>query len=100
MTGKHTPGPWQVKLTSCFVDGLPVAGVWVEAPPYTSIANLIPHVGVEANARLIAAAPELLAALKALVDDYAQLCGDGIVVDTEPSVLTAASCAIAKAEAL
>lgn len=65
---EHTPGPWQANAYSSVV-GLPVS-----AQPDPK-ENTIIICGVrgdrataEANARVIAAAPELLAALKELAD--------------------------------
>jgi hypothetical protein len=55
----------------------------------------------DANARLASTAAqrdELLAALKALVEDYELLLGDGLTDSTAPSLLNAANAAIAKAE--
>jgi hypothetical protein len=61
----HTMAPWHVKLHSGFGDdGLPVTGVWIESTEGFSIASLIPHRPVRANAHLIAAAPDLLEALR------------------------------------
>lgn len=65
-TTKYTPGPWEVSGTSitappCNNDGTCIAVIeddgGYEAPPEQR----------EANARLIAAAPDLLAALKTLL---------------------------------
>ena len=57
---KHTPVPWQYKRTSGF--------------DYGSTAYWIPEVctniDTEANARLIAAAPDLLESAKLLIDSY------------------------------
>jgi hypothetical protein len=59
---------WRVTTPGAFSnDGMPVAGVWVEAGEYTSVANLIPVRAVKANAHLIAAAPDLLAVVRALL---------------------------------
>ena len=64
MTTKHTPGPW--KLTC--------ASRAVTSPSGWDIARMPVHTGpitiddMTANARLIAAAPELLAALQKLTD--------------------------------
>lgn len=72
---RHTPGPWEAKRNSSFwevkpinggYDGLPftVADVCASAPGF-------PDAGLqEANARLIAAAPELMEALQELVAEY------------------------------
>ena len=62
---KHTPGPWQVNnndpLQVCDSDG--------EKRGCSPIANTRGKRGeAKANARLIAAAPELLAALESLLD--------------------------------
>ena len=65
---KHTPGPWKVREPDHFVDGL--AHMVVSEHPqegYWHIAEIGTHNGrkeSEANARLIAAAPEMLEALK------------------------------------
>ena len=64
---KHTPGPWQYSFeggTVAFIvetDGTTVAKLSVTE-------NSTAHSALPANARLIAAAPDLLAALKAAVD--------------------------------
>lgn len=62
---KHTPGPW------CF-------GSVIQTQDHVGIAQIIdneewPNGQVEANARLIAAAPEMLAALKATDELLARL---------------------------
>lgn len=56
----HTPGPWKA---SEFMEG---AGLEIVADG-RCIARAYPVLQRDANARLIAAAPELLAALKAVV---------------------------------
>lgn len=66
MTSKHTPGPWRQSLTddTRIIDssGCEVASV---AGDYQH-----DYARMEANARLIAAAPELLEALAGMVDSY------------------------------
>ena len=87
---KHTPGPW-------LADG---ASVYEERDDFSVICNFwsssLPE--WEANARLIAAAPDLLEALEQLVIEY----DDVELADAEPSSLTAAfnaaRAAIAKAK--
>ena len=69
MTSKHTPGPWHVETieTADTVEAIAVRdgnyGMFLaQIEPHA-----IEHADALANARLIAAAPELLAALEALV---------------------------------
>lgn len=80
MTSKHTPGPWSVG------NGSRVTGFTVKI---ATDELLVGGRGLtsEANARLIAAAPELLEALQRLVD----------VVDPESTGWNEAVAAIAKA---
>ncbi len=76
---KHTPGPWEVGLDTL---GSPVVvarkyavatlswcgfnmGGWHKGGPNAEAKRI----EISANARLVAAAPELLEALKALLDD-------------------------------
>ena len=59
MSTQHTPGPWQYKRTSGFDYGS--TAYWVP--------GICTNIDTEANARLIAAAPELLEALKAVLDN-------------------------------
>jgi hypothetical protein len=55
---KHTPGPWEFSHT------------WVQTvDKKTPIANFNFYASTEANARLIAAAPELLEALRNIISD-------------------------------
>ena len=60
---QHTPGPWDVepKGSRHFVDG--ADGLTVA---YLDRAGVRERAEIEANARLIAAAPELLAALESI----------------------------------
>lgn len=68
MNAKHTPGPWEVAGRDVFAvfnkDG---------RRQYVDIADCIPvGAGID-NARLIAAAPELLAALQAIAQSAATI---------------------------
>lgn len=57
----YTPGPWSASAVSSIVGSL------VSRGPNDNIASVMPRESraeTEANARLVAAAPELLAALK------------------------------------
>lgn len=77
---KSTPGPWFVDD----VTNMPVVYVTTHAPPYSTdddgysaldeIAVLYGDEVRIANARLIAAAPELLAALQNLVPRFERAC--------------------------
>ena len=86
MNTEHTPGPWHVDYTQGIVtkDGAPIAYVYND---YSDTP--LP------DACLIAAAPDLLAALKAMVSAYAgQVQNDGSYAVIDVS----ARDAIAKAE--
>jgi len=77
MSSKHTPGPWEVShgghgsphgfvIDEYYVLNRTVADDVAIAADIVDPATQMPS---EANARLIAAAPELLEALKGLLDD-------------------------------
>ena len=85
----HTPGPWRLGYTA-LPDGRPCPFITSDDGLRT-LASVIPHEGYEANAILFAAAPELLAALRAAV-----LAGEW--VDQPPAWVEQARAAIAKAE--
>lgn len=104
---RHTPGPWDVGQNgdSCAREHAIVSGPKVIAKVYgrgyPSGFGWSP--GSAADARLIAAAPELLAALKACEDRLALVlecdCDDDKPEDTETiAAFAAARAAIAKAE--
>ena len=68
---KHTPGPWEIKrhFDSCYR--------YISAPEHIALAQVVWCVEeeerspvCEANAHLIAAAPDLLEALEELADQY------------------------------
>lgn len=62
MKSKHTPGPWKINTDWYHIDaprGLTVAAVFGSTGPHAAESK--------ANAKLIAAAPELLAACKAML---------------------------------
>ena len=84
MSEKYTPGPWKVSMN-------------LIKSNYDTVAQVFTHLVQgrnEANARLIAAAPELLKALMLAESVYRQNC----VNEGEPSsVLDAMQAAIAKA---
>lgn len=66
---KHTPGPWQFTTNMYGIDNMQVYGVEDKNGP-SGVANCGYGEGSEANARLIAAAPELLEACQAYVAIY------------------------------
>ncbi len=57
---KHTPGPWYADEEQSVIDGIVIPFVHVDG-------KKIAEVNTIANARLIAAAPELLEALERLI---------------------------------
>ncbi len=64
---KHTPGPWKVDVSSLKPDGTPYAYYIIEdAPDWNCIASTFVDANL-ANARLIAAAPDVLEALELIL---------------------------------
>ena len=94
----HTPGPWKVadRFTVWTDDGVgcEVARVEVENLDDDSLAQ------AESDARLIAAAPEMLAALKGLMELYAsgRMVIEGEQDEGDDPLIGASRHAIAKAE--
>ena len=92
---KHTPGPWYV-----YDDEYPVINTTFDDEKYdiaTIPADGLPQVQVQANARLIAAAPELLAQLvdcRALIHAYG---GDYLDMRTTKKKLAELDTVITKA---
>ena len=89
MNAKHTPGPWVVRESSCGsvgTDSILTALAFGDDPDCKADDRMV------ANARLIAAAPELLEALKAICDE--QDANEGYAT---PATYDAARAAIAKA---
>ena len=74
MENKHTPGPWHIGVRQ------PNSDKFIYGPNGSEVANCdrqtnFPHEN-EANARLIAAAPELLGALQICSAELFAQCGD------------------------
>lgn len=74
MTTKHTPGPWEVKGSGCVgVDCAPNGFAVLFDVNDPALAN-VDKPTMSANAHLVAAAPDLLAACEAVLgyvdDDY------------------------------
>ena len=87
--GKHTPGPWVLDEVVGAVYATTKEGAYVRLADTFNTEDEIPEEEDAANLHLIAAAPELLAALKAIRKEYAG------ISDTWSK---AADTAIAKAE--
>lgn len=64
---QHTPGPWKVNYTKFSEVRAENGAVIAECKKLTNLVNL------QANARLVAAAPDLLAALDRLTQQCARL---------------------------
>ena len=93
MQTKHTPGPWHIGVRT-FHAGRDVYGPKGEPVAVADQELTLPEESA-ANARLIAAAPDLLAALEALVGE-ADL-GEVDLDDDDRAKLEQARAAIAKA---
>ena len=106
MTANHTPGPWTVLPEEADKDYLRIRGTRLGARykvanvhmPRLWESNYVlrdrENAESQANARLIAAAPELLEALQKMLPE---LRGLSIVSDTAAEMLREAEAAIAKA---
>lgn len=72
---KHTPGPWRVAKHDAlrFTFHIDAGPAGYERNRVAIVSGDSARDCAEANARLIAAAPELLEALEGLVDDYRKL---------------------------
>lgn len=70
---KHTPGPWETQPLNkteeaVFIIGSNLGGLVGAAHPWPTEIDNEDYSRVEANARLMAAAPELLAALQLVLN--------------------------------
>ncbi len=102
MNQQHTPGPWRVSESDTVVG--PSGNVVAECCGYSvqaTDAAQRKQGGREANARLIAAAPDLLAALRSLFENCAMIhsqWGDNDNKKEADAAIASARAAIAKAE--
>lgn len=87
---KHTPGPWAIKREHGDIN------IVSDEVPYVAQVFTCPAVDVNFNAALIAAAPELLAALQ-LVVGYADETVKGAEWSISASTMNRVLLAIAKA---
>lgn len=106
---KHTPGPWKAIPEVLFHDGQHIAGRMPKViREGVFIASVSRHDGArikrgrcpeaEANARLIAASPDLLAALERLLQVASEGTSKGRALDLlPPGTIDKARAAIAKA---
>jgi hypothetical protein len=97
--GGHTPGPWNVAEVQ-LPDG---AGLGVVSNDQTIVCRLdkwVSHAApeMEANARLIASAPALLAALRDCADSLEVRFQTDYPNEAERTILSAARAALAQAE--
>jgi len=100
---KHTPGPWSATKQSKTSYRIDTAGE--QFPEWKGLAHVFIAVGTEdeskANASLIAAAPDMLAALRALYEHCAMIhksWGDGDNSKQANAAKKAGLAAIAQAE--
>jgi hypothetical protein len=90
----HTPGPWVITPhPTPNVDVFGVGEVMDDKETQYALSHTICYQNAEANARLIAAAPELLEALVEIMEQVG-----GYVPDTDKSAWSRASQIIAKAK--
>lgn len=96
---KHTPGPWRLE-TNRAPNGGTYYRIFDADDARSCIAQVIGDGRIEYhdNAALIAAAPDLLAALQAFVVQRDKLAGFPQAVDPYSGAYVAARAAIAKAE--
>jgi YD repeat-containing protein len=102
-THKHTPGPWSVETKGSrhFIDGADELTV-----AYVDRAGVRERQTYEANARLICAAPDLLAALREIESKLTALLCERVLDSTLPEFYevrdarNSARAAISKAEAI
>lgn len=101
MTAKHTPGPWAITRSDASGRPYQIRSLGAKDGPGAIVdvtrwafLNMPSSPEAEANARLIAAAPDMLAALKALADEY-----NDPALESEGPAYRSAIAAIAKAEA-
>lgn len=99
---EHTPGPWEVRpgygmlKAEIGPPGRAVAAVWVkQAGTRDEQKEPVAWPEGEANARLIAAAPDLLEALTTIVATLSEQDDEGLIEHAEP--MQKARAAIAKA---
>lgn len=92
MTNKHTPGPWLIVRERGDIN------IVSDTVPYVAQVFPCPAVDVDYNARLIAAAPDLLAALEDALDAVEFHCIGKYQTASGPKLIDVIRAAIAKAK--
>jgi len=99
---KHTPGPWYVGDSIRSSDTVGICAEWEDGAESgeTTIAEVLPGPdGVaQADARLIAAAPELLEGMKELLECFREACANPETNMAAARTIAVAEQRIAKAE--
>ena len=96
---KHTPGPWEVRADAHGRGRIYARGTWIATTWLaTDDGNDAPRLPALSNARLIAAAPELLEALGILLNRLEGIGGEHVTgMEGVDADLIKARAAIAKA---
>lgn len=102
-TSKHTPGPWIVYGRDINTNEVNICQSGItNIAKRLQVANVLPLPHYDdkqaANARLIAAAPEMYEALKALRDEYARVVNTVDCVSHDWNGMYDVDAALAKAE--
>ena len=95
MSAKHTAGPWEIHSTNNGFTRIDANPRWYDFVRVVTELDGAPSLEGQANARLIAAAPDLLAALKEARHALSYIARHS---DTADDVIDAADAAITKAE--
>jgi hypothetical protein len=93
MTTKHTPGPWTLDVQRDGAEG----GTWINIEADAILGLVAEAIGCRADAHLIAAAPDLLEALRYFGEKCQANTDDGEETGWNAALRTARA-AIAKAE--
>ena len=100
METKHTPGPWRVKADGIQIGDLnafsPFDGCGCCGSPWMNGENAETQM---ANARLIAAAPQMLSALQRILDSFDESVKTDLALDEFPSLKAVADAIKAATEA-
>lgn len=99
MNTEHTPGPWRIGNGSFIISDHPAPGITGSDDVQYYGGHLICESVSQANARLIAAAPDLLEALKVLLFAFEELAKAIKPLSSDP-VIVSARAAVCKAEGI